>query len=486
MNAQENGERPVDEVNVDLAIVGSGAAAFAAAIRATELGKSVAMIERGELGGTCVNVGCVPSKALLAAAKARHAADDSRRFPGITVTASPVDMAALHRATHDLVEGLRSEKYAHVAAEYGWRMISGDAAFSGTAHEPHLAVTTSLGAPARVNAQHFLLATGAGPVMPAIPGIRKVDPLTSTTAMDLEAVPDSLLIIGGGYVALEQAQLFARLGSRVTMLVRSRLAAAEEPEAGAALAERLTEEGITVVLGAEITKVEHDTRGRVVAVVESDGRSHRYEGARLLVAAGRRPVTDGLNLDTVGVETGVRGEILVNEQLRSRNPRIWAAGDVASRHEFVYVAAAQGAMVAENAFIDARRAIDYTALPRVIFTSPALAAVGMTEQHARDAGIITESRVLPLAHVPRAIVNRDTHGFIKVVASRDTRQILGITAVAEDAGEIAAAGVHIINARLRVDDVATTWAPYLTMAEGIKLACQTFTKDVAQLSCCAS
>ncbi|WCE38953.1 mercury(II) reductase [Brevibacterium sp. BDJS002] len=469
----------------DLAIIGSGGGAFAAAIHATTLGKSVVMIERGTLGGTCVNTGCVPSKALIASADARHAAADaSGRFPGIATTAEPVDMPALIAGKQALVESLRGEKYADVADSYGWRILRGDAAFTGSLNSPVLEIVTADGGVETVEADHFLVATGSRPWAPPIDELEETGYLTSTTAMELTEVPGSLLVLGGGYVALEQAQLFARLGSQVTLLVRSRLASKEEPEVSKALQEVFADEGIRVVRRAVPTRVSRDAAtGQVVVSADVSGGSQEFRAEQVLVALGRRPVTDGLNLDAVGVKTGDCGEVVVSDHLQSSNPRIWAAGDVTGHPEFVYVAAHHGTLVAENAFADADRSVDYSHLPRVTFTGPAIGAVGMTEKEVLAAGIRCDCRVLPLHHVPRALVNRDTRGFIKIVVNADTNEILGLTAVAKDAGELAAAGVHVLGKT--VAEVADAWAPYLTMAEGIRIAAKAFTTDVSKLSCCA-
>ncbi|GGO85111.1 mercuric reductase MerA [Nocardioides phosphati] len=472
---------------VDLAIIGSGGAAYAAAIRATGLGKRVVMIERSTIGGTCVNTGCVPSKALIAAAEARHVAADAARFPGITAATGPVDMPDLIEGKQALVESLRAEKYVAVADAYGWPIVHGDATFDGTPDAPVLNIVSEDGGSEVIEAQHYLVATGATAWIPPIEGLGTVEYLTSTTAMELTEVPESLLVLGGGYVALEQAQLFARLGSKVTMVVRSRLASKEEPEASQALQQVLADEGIRVVRRAVVDRVEYDAAtGEVVASASVSGGRQEFRAAKFLVAMGRRPVTEGLNLGAVEVKTGDDGEIVVTDQLGSSNPRIWAAGDVTGHREFVYVAANHGAMVVDNAFGDADRSVDYAHLPRVTFTSPALGSVGMTEEEVLAAGIRCDCRVLPLQYVPRALVNRDTRGFIKLVADADTGRILGLTAVAKDAGELAAAGVWILNAGMTIDQVAHSWAPYLTMAEGIKIAAQSFTTDVSKLSCCAS
>ncbi|MDP9989463.1 mercuric reductase [Arthrobacter oryzae] len=472
----------------DLAIIGSGGGAFAAAIRATNRGKRVLMVERGTIGGTCVNTGCIPSKALLAAAEARHGAlDASGRFPGISTSAVPVNMAELIGGKRSLVESIRSEKYVDLASDYGWDLRRGTAAFAGSAAAPVLNITGPGGTTGTVIAEQYLVATGSAPWIPAVQGLDEVDYLTSTSAMELDEVPVSMLVLGGGYVALEQAQLFARLGTRVTMLVRSRVASMEEPEAAPVLMEVFADEGIQVVRRATASSVQTDpATGNVVVKAAVSGGDEEFSAARLLVATGRRPVTEDLNLCMVGVETGNRGEILVDATLRSTNPRIWAAGDVTGHPEFVYVAAAHGSLMVENAFSGAGREVNYRNLPRVTFTSPALAAVGMTDKEANQAGIRCTCRVLPLEYVPRALVNRDTRGFIKIVADADTGRILGITAVGKEAGDIAAAGVYILEAGMTVEQVANLWSPYLTMAEGIKIAAQSFTTDVSKLSCCAA
>lgn len=471
----------------DLAVIGSGGGAFAAAIRATNLGKRVVMIERDTVGGTCVNTGCVPSKALLVAAEARHVDLAAARFPGITATAGPVDMPALIAGKDDLVAATRGEKYLGLAAEYGWDLRQGQATFTGDPTAPALRVTAADGSEATVHADQYLIATGSTPWAPPVDGLKETGYLTSTTAMELDLLPESLLVIGGGYVALEQAQFFARLGARVTMLVRSRLASDEEPEASKALLEVFADEGIRVIRRGVPMAVRRDhATAEVVVTATVAGGSHELRAAELLVATGRRAVTAGLGLQAVGVETSDLGEVVVDAQLRTTNPRIWAAGDVTGQREFVYVAAAHGTLAVDNALTGAHRAVDYSNLPRVTFTSPALAAVGLTDRQAREAGIRCECRVLPLKHVPRAIVNRDTRGLIKMVADADTGRIVGITAVAQDAGDLAAAGVYILDAGMTVDQVARLWSPYLTMAEGLKLAAQSFTTDVSKLSCCAA
>src|SRR6266511_3800492 len=425
---QASGEHPYD-----LAIIGSGGAAFAAAIAARRKDRRVVMVERGRIGGTCVNAGCVPSKALLAAAQARHvSAESGQRFPGISSTAGPVHPVALLVGKQALVEQLQAHKYIDLAAAYGWEVVAGQARFipdPGDGGGPALQVDQVDGGTRRIQAAYYLVATGSAPLAPPIPGLEEVGYLTSTTAMELTELPGSLLLVGGNAVGLEVAQLFARLGTKVS----------------------------------------------VVELLD-----------RLLVATGRRPVTDGLGLEAVGVKVGERGQVVVDEQLRTHNSRIWAAGDVTGASQFVYVAAAHGTLVADNALDGAARTLDYRHLPRVTFTSPQLAAVGLTDAQVAQEGIACTCRVLPLTQVPRALVDRDTRGLVKLVAERTSGRVLGVTMVADGAGDAILAAVYAVKLGMTVSELADTWAPYLTFGEGLRLAAQAFTRDVTKLSCCAA
>ena len=461
------------DYHYDLVIVGSGGGAFAAAIAARRRDLRVLMVERGTVGGTCVNIGCIPSKALLAAAEARHRAGE-RRFAGISTEAGPVDFAALIAGKREIVETLRQDKYIDLAAEYGFELRDGDARFVAG---PALEVDGE-----RIEAAHYLVATGAEPHIPDVPGLADAGYLTSTTAMELDHLPESMLVIGGGYVAMEQAQLFAHLGSRVTMLVRSRLARREEPEIADGIRDAFTAQGIAVVERTEPSEVRPD--GDQVVVTAAGGA--QFRGERLLVATGRRPRTAGLALDEVDVQLGPGGEVLVDADLSTTNPRIWAAGDVTGHPQYVYVAAKHGALAVENAFDGAGRRIDYSALPRITFTNPTIASAGLTEAEAHEQGLDCECRVLPLEQVPRAIVSRNAHGLVKLVAERDSGRVLGIHMLADGAGDAILAGVYAIGARLTVAELADSWNPYLTIGEALHLTAQSFTRDLSKLSCCAA
>jgi mercuric reductase len=470
----------------DLAIIGSGAAAFAAAITARDSGASVVMIEGGTVGGTCVNTGCVPSKALLAAAGARHDALD-QRFRGVATQAGPVDMAALTRGKDDLVAAMRAAKYTGLAADYGWEIVAGTAAFTMASGEPRLEVVLNEGGIQLIEAAHYLVATGSAPWIPPLAGLADAGYLTSATAMELTELPDSMLVIGGNAVGLELAQLFARLGTRVTIAeALDRLAPFDEPEVSAAIEDVFDAEGIGILTAATITAVRRDTAARSVAIRTTAGREQELACGQILVASGRRPVTAGLNLEGAGVKTGARGEIVTDEFQRTANPRIWAAGDVTGGPQFVYTAAAQGSRAVVSALTGARRAVDYSALPRVTFTSPAIASAGLTAAELIGQGIACDCRVLPLTAVPRAVVGRDARGVVKLVAEAGTRRVRGAHVVADGAGDVIAAAVYAIRARMTVTDLAETWAPYLTMSEGLRLAAQAFSRDVSRLSCCAA
>jgi mercuric reductase len=463
----------------DLAIIGSGSAAFAAAIAATGHGARVVMVEQGTPGGTCVNVGCVPSKALLRAAEVYHLAGH-HPFAGIETRAGTVDLRALIGQKDELVGALRREKYLDLVRAYGWELRRGHAQFLD---ERTIAVD---GRPLTANA--YLIATGAAPFIPPIPGLAEAGYLTSTSALALHDLPTSMAVIGGNAIGLELGQAFARLGTRVTILeVLDRIAPFDEPELSAALHRALTDEGVAIVTGATIARVERDAgrAGRRLRFT-ADGAERDLAVEEVLVAAGRRPNTAGLGLERAGIRTDDRGAVVVDEALRTTNPRVWAAGDVTPSPQFVYLAAYHGKLAADNALGGAGRTVDLTALPRITFTAPSIAAVGLGEAEARAAGHAVKVSTLPLHALARANVNRDERGLFKLVAEEGSGRILGVHILAENAGDVIYAGQLAVKFRLTVEDLVSTFGPYLTMAEGLKLAAQAFDTDVAKLSCCAA
>ncbi len=466
-----------DDHDYDLVIIGSGGGAFAAAIRATELGARVAMIERGTIGGTCVNVGCVPSKTLLRGAEI-HRQAGHHPFEGIGTKAGAVNYGAMVAQKDALVSTMRQEKYIDLVDEYGWDLIEGEATFED---EETLRVGER-----SIRAASYLISTGARPAVPAIPGLEETGYLTSTTAMELDEAPESVLVIGAGYVALEQGQLLSHLGSRVTLMQRGpRLLKDYEPEVSEAMMEALGRDGIEVLTGIHIQQAEKTENGKRLYVTV-DGEERVLEGEEILVAAGRQPNAEELGLDHAGVDLDERGAVRVDDQLQTTNPRVWAAGDVTLGPQFVYVAAYEGALVVDNALSGAERSLDFSALPGVIFSDPQVATVGLTEQQAREKGREVQTSVLPLEAVPRALVNHDTLGVIKLVADANTNRLLGAHVVAENAGDVIYAATLAVKFGLTVSDLTDNFAPYLTMSEGLKLAAQTFGRDVSRLSCCAA
>ncbi len=459
-----------------IAVLGSGSAAFAAAIRAAEEGATVTMIERGTLGGTCVNVGCVPSKIMIRAAHVAHL-QAGHPFPGIERHAPSVDRRALVAQQQARVDGLRQARYEDIlAANPGITLVRGDARFEDART---ILVETGAREPVRVAADRVLIATGARPAVPDIPGLAAVPHWTSGEALTAQILPSHLLVIGGSVVALELAQAFRRLGSAVTILARSTLLSRFDADLGAGLEKAFEAEGIQVRTHTVPRSVRHEG-GRFV--LETDAGA--IEGDRLLVAAGRVPNTDGLGLDVAGVETDSSGAIVVDERLRTNVEHVYAAGDCTDRPQYVYVAAAGGTRAARN-MTGGDAVLDLAAMPEVVFTDPQVATVGLTEAQAVSAGLDAESRTLPLDHVPRALANFDTRGFVKLVAEREGGRLLGAQILAPEGGEVVQSAALALRNRMTVHDLADQLFPYLTMVEGLKLCAQTFTRDVTQLSCCA-
>lgn len=463
-----------DGVDYDLLAIGSGGAAFAAAIRATNLGARVGIAESATVGGTCVNTGCVPSKNLLAAAEAYHTAGH-HPFSGISTSQNGVDLAEAVTMKDDVVNYLRGWKYEELAEKYGFEIIRGKARFTG----PDAVAVDGR----EIRAGNYLVATGSTPWAPPIPGLEESGFLTSTTALELKDLPETMVVIGGNYIGLELGQLFSRLGSRVTIVeALDRLAPLEEPEISDWISLVFDNEGIEVVTSANITRAERAGERRVVHL--EDGR--QFEADEVLVATGRRPYTEGLGLEVAGIELTDRGAVKVDDELRTTNPGVFAGGDVTAAPQFVYVAAAHGTIAAENAITGGHRKVDYTGLPRVTFTEPQIAAVGLTDEEANREGYRCQCRVVELKHIPRPLINRDTRGAFKIVAEQGSGRILGVHIVAPNAGDVILGAVYAVKFGLAVRDLADTWAPYLTMSEGLKLTAQSFTSDVDLLSCCAA
>lgn len=470
-----------DDASYDLLVVGSGSAGMSATIRASEVGATVAIVEAADVvGGTCVNVGCIPSKNLVEAAHHLHTARTA--FPGIGACDPQLAWDEVLRQKRAVVEELRQEKYLAVLDAYdGVTLLRGRAELLGGGR-------VRVGE-REITARKIVIATGTRPAVPPIPGLRETGALDSTSVMELERLPASMIVIGGGSIGLELGQAFHRFGVRVVVVeALERLVPNEDADVSAALAEALEAEGLEIHTGARVTAVARSERGYTVSIEQGSLRG-TLEAEQLLVATGRRPNSEQLGLDTAGVRIDRRGFVEVDDFMRTTNPDIFAAGDVTGGPGYVYVAALQGGIAAQAALAEPGGEnaipIDLAAVPRVTFTDPQVAAVGMTEAEARAAGLNPLVTSLPVRHLPRAAVSYHRHGVIELVAESGTDRLLGAHLVMANAGDVIGEAVLAVRFGLTTRDLVSTLHPYLTWGEGLKLAAQTFTKDIARLSCCA-
>ncbi len=470
----------------DLVILGSGSTAFAAALKAAELGKTVAMAEERTLGGTCVNRGCLPSKNLIEAARIVWEAQHPR-YPGLRPATIEVDFRELVHQKDDVVHHYRDRKYHSIVEDADTITVyDGHAAFVS---ERAVAVDGRI-----LEGDQVLVATGTRPTVPPIEGLDQVpyltsDLLTADEPQELFDLPRSLVIVGGGYVALELGQMFHRFGSEVTILERSRvLLKDDEPEVSQAVADVLREEGVNLVTGVRVRRVlpEGDD---VVVVGEKGGAEQHFRAQRLLVATGRVPNTDRIGLDRAGVQTDERGYVAVNDELRTNVAHVWAAGDVIGRHQGSQLAtpvgAHDGGIVADNALGGARRTVDHTVIPRTIFTDPQVATVGLTDAEARARGHRCWCNTIPVELVPRAGAIHDPRGIAKMVIDDDTKRVLGVSLVMRDAGEVIHEAAMALRLGATIDDFVDLVHVYPTMAEALKIVAISRYKDPTKLSCCA-
>lgn len=464
-------------VPLHIAVIGSGGAAMAAALKAVEQGARVTLVERGVIGGTCVNIGCVPSKIMIRAAHVAHLRRESPFDDGIEASSPTIRRDRLLGQQQARVDELRHAKYENILADTpAITVLRGEARF----RDGHsLLVRQADGAEHHVVFDRCLIATGASPAIPPIPGLQGAPYWTSQEALETEMIPPRLAVIGSSVVAVELAQAFARLGSQVTILARSTLFFREDPAIGEAVTAAFRAEGIEVLEHTQASKVAYANGEFVLAAGQGELRVDK-----LLVATGRTPNTQALALEAARVAVNPQGGVVIDTAMRTSAPSIYAAGDCTDQPQFVYVAAAAGTRAAVN-MTGGEATLDLATMPAVVFSDPQVATVGLTEAEARHAGIETDSRLLTLDNVPRALANFDTRGFIKLVAEAGSGRLIGVQAVTPEAGEIIQTAALAIRARMTVGELGDQLFPYLTMVEGLKLAAQTFSKDVTQLSCCA-
>jgi len=467
-----------EQTQYNLIIIGGGSAAFSAAIKASELGKKVLMINEGlPIGGTCVNVGCVPSKTLIRTAEQVHIANHPN-FSGIKPGNNKIDFKEIIRQKTELVERLRQHKYIDVLKDDSNVTIL--KSFAKLIDKNTVEADNK-----KFTAENILIATGSSTYIPDLPGLNETVYLTNETLYELEELPEHLIVIGGRYIALENAQLFARLGSKVTVLQRSnRIFPDEMPDITETLKEYLEEEGIKIKTGVKIKSIDKKN-GKITINAFVKDEDEVIEGTHIFIATGRKGNTKGLGLEELGIELHKNSFIKTNEFLQTSIPNIYAAGDVTGEYLFVYAAAYEGSLAVQNMFSENKTQKDYSVFPWVIFTDPQVAGVGMDENLAYENKIDYEVSTIQLKDVPRSLAARNTKGFIKLIRNKQTDKLIGARILASEGSELLMEVSLAIKYGITVNELKQMFHPYLTLSEGIKLAAISFEKDVSKLSCCA-
>jgi mercuric reductase len=463
----------------ELIIVGGGSAAFAAAIKANEQEIKTLIVNAGlPLGGTCVNVGCVPSKFLIRAGESIHRASHSP-FRGVKPGNPQVDYRQIIKHKKELVADMQKRKYSDLLEGLPYvKVINGFAEFK---NDKTVEVEGE-----RYQAQKIIIATGASTFIPRIDGLAAVPYFTNKSLFELEEHPHSLVIFGAGYIALEIAQAYNRMGSKVTIIQRSQsILSKETKDVTDELRKHLEEDGIMFLTNSTANKVWQDGN-KIKIEYFSSGSKNTIEASHLLVATGIKANTEKLSLGTIGVEMDEKGRVKVDSYLQTTNPDILAVGDVTNLPAFVYTAAYEGALAVQNAFYNPKQKLDLKTVPWVVFTDPQITGVGIDEREAEAKGIPFQVTVLPLTEVPRSIVAQDMRGFIKLIRNSETDLLLGARIVAPEGSELIMETSLAIKYKIPVHELVSTLHPYLTLSEGIKLAALSFTTDVKKMSCCAS
>ncbi|MHA1214742.1 MAG: mercury(II) reductase [Candidatus Hodarchaeales archaeon] len=470
-----------EETDYDLIVIGTGGGGMAAAIKGAELGFKVAIIESGTVGGTCVNIGCIPSKALIHATKAYFSAGH-HSFKGIMTQVNGIEWKTLIEEKNELVNDLRQKKYIDVLSSYEGKieLISGKAALK----KGNSVVVEGK----TITAKKIVLATGAKPKI--LPMFKDIEVLDSTSALSMKHLPESIIVVGGRAVALELGQMLSRAGTDVTILQRSpRILPEHEPEISESLKQYLQAEGLRIYTNVKIRKVTKEAGAKTI-VTSISGKETTFKAKEILLAVGKDPNTKNMGLEDVGVKLDEKGFILIDEHLQTSNPHVYAAGDVTVHPKFVYVAATAGGIAAENALNGNQKKFDLSVLPTVVFTDPQVAVVGLTESEAKEQGYNVKTTLLSMEHVPHAITSRNKRGLIKLVVDKDSNRLLGAHILAPNAGDIIQVATFMVKFGMQhgvtIDDLLSTQFPYLTQVEALKLAAQTFDKDVSKLSCCAN
>lgn len=464
----------------DLIILGSGSTAFAAALRATSYGARVLMCEKSVLGGTCINWGCIPSKTLIHAALYKHETHLGMSLGlGPADESSEVDFERLSAHREQVVLKLRQERYLDVL-----HSMPGLELVKGTAH--FIDAVTIKTNERRYHAERFLLAVGGIPRIPAIAGIDKCDYLTSRSALLIKKLPTSLIIIGGGVIAVELGQMFHRLGCRVTILEHGpRILPSVEREPAEAIQEVLISEGLKIVLNVAFCSAD---RAEDMSIVHADvaDRHLEFSAEKILLAAGTTPATSGIGLEKTTMELGSNGFVKTDTYMRTAAAGIWAAGDVTGRMMIATVGARQGIVAVDDMFNrGCGCAMDYLAAPMAIFTDPEIGMVGHTEESARQAGFDVIVNSMPVSAIPKAHVTGHKTGVIKMIADRVSGRLLGVHLTCHRGADLINEAALALRLRATVEDLANTMHVYPSIGEGLKLCAQGFSRDISKLSCCA-
>ena len=466
----------------DLIIIGGGSAAFSAAIKAEGLGLTTLMVNAGlDFGGTCVNVGCVPSKNLIRAAETVRLATHSN-FKGIKPKGADIDFAQIIKDKKALVASLQQQKYMDVVSDFeNLTILKGWAEFMDNN-------TILVDRKDKFTATNIVIATGATTNIPNIEGLNEVGYLTNVTLFDLEEKPESLTIMGAGYIGLEIAMAYNRLGVKVRIIeFTDRPLRSQTEDITDVLEAQMKSEGIEILPNFRAFKFEKKGNDTIIHCNCPDGSTTQIiEKGNIVVATGTKPNTSKLGLENIGLELTERGHIIVNEKMETNISNIFAAGDVTNTPAFVYTAATEGSAAIQNAFSLSKTILNYSSLPWVVFTDPQIAGAGIDEIEAEKKGIPFEVSKLDLIHVPRALAAQDTRGFIKLIRNTETDKLIGARVIAPEGGELIQQLSMAIKFGITVKDLTESFYPYLTLGEAVKLAAITFGKDVSKLSCCAS
>ena len=448
----------------DLIVIGAGQGGGPLAGTAADHGQSAALIEQKHVGGTCVNEGCTPTKTMIASARVAHLARRAEDY-GVHTGDVSVDMETVRRRKRDIVESFRAGSRSSVEATEGLDLIEGAARF---VDDRTVEVTFDDGSTETLTADRVVVNTGTRPVRPPIDGLDEVDALTSTSIMELGAVPDHLLVLGGGYIGLEFGQMFRRFGAEVTIVDRgAHILGREDDDVSEALEEILREDGIRILNETSMTAVEQADNGPITAHLEGAGAPDTVRGSHLLVAVGRRPNTEALNPEAAGVELTERGYVQVNDRLETTADGVYALGDVTGGPAFTHISYDDYRVLCGNWFHDAGDTTEDRLVSYTLFTDPQLGRVGLSEEQAREQGRDVVVAQMPMTHVARALEVDETRGLMKAVIDPETNQLLGTAILGIEGGEVMSVLQTAMMGNVPVDRLQSAPFAHPTLTESL-------------------